>query len=357
MLSAFEQMNKNIAVVAMVAEWAKKLGRTFVEPVYCRSRVVPPFASLREAGPALQRAIAAAGPQKLRELRDPRLWSCPGHTKERLGATRDVQDLCTQVPLVSAETFRNRTRGDPTLRDSIEVVYHGADLQAAARNSRDKRVIYVVGWHRRVRNDGIAKGVCLVSRCHGMLFAPAPRLVEDVRAAAALARPYTCVNVRTETTRAVGNPHCPGHIHAAAARAWAALPEAANGTKLIVSDAYAATTGTMGSGRSHGLFSSRLEKLVFGGGAPSRRRLVAVGGPAKDPLAALLAKQAPGSATAAITEQLLCASAATVVMCNRRGACACGRGLDSGFVSAIKFYRARMGLSVRGDAAGGIFSF
>ena len=57
------------------------------------------------------------------------------------------------------------------------------------------------------------------------------------------------------------------------------------------------------------------------------------------------------------TEQLLCASAATVVMCNRRGACACGRGLDSGFVSAIKFYRARMGLSVRGDAAGGIFSF
>ena len=77
----------------------------------------------------------------------------------------------------------------------------------------------------------------------------------------------------------------------------------------------------------------------------------------EDPLAALLAKQAPGSATAAITEQLLCASAATVVMCNRRGACACGRGLDSGFVSAIKFYRARMGLSVRGDAAGGIFSF
>ena len=119
----------------------------------------------------------------------------------------------------------------------------------------------------------------------------------------------------------------------------------------------------MKSGRSHiaklNLFSSRLEKLVFGG-ATSRRRLVAVGGPAKDPreaLLALLAKQAPGSATAAITEQLLCASAATVVMCNHRGACACGRGLDSGFVSAIKFYRARMGLSVRSDVAGGIFSF
>ena len=38
------------------------------------------------------------------------------------------------------------------------------------------------------------------------------------------------------------------------------------------------------------------------------------------------------------------------------------RRLDSGFVSAIKFYRARMGLSVRSDVAGragrgGIFSF
>ena len=184
-----------------------------------------------------------------------------------------------------------------------------------------------------------------------MLFAPAPRLVEDVRAAAAAARPYTCVNVRTEMTNAVGNPHCPGHIHAAASRAWAALPEARNGTKLIVSDAYASTTGTKAAGRRHNLFSSRLEKLVFGGGAPSRRRLVAVGGPAKDPLQALLAKQAPGSATAAITEQLLCASADTVVMCNRRGHCSCGRGLDSGFVSAIKFYRTRMGLSVRGDVA------
>ena len=49
MLSAFEQMNKNIGVVAEVASWAKKLGRTFVEPMYCRSRVAPPFAAAGEA--------------------------------------------------------------------------------------------------------------------------------------------------------------------------------------------------------------------------------------------------------------------------------------------------------------------
>ena len=53
MLSAFEQMNKNIGVVAEVASWAKKLGRTFVEPLYCRSRVAPPFAAPAETGLAL----------------------------------------------------------------------------------------------------------------------------------------------------------------------------------------------------------------------------------------------------------------------------------------------------------------
>ena len=49
MLSAFEQMNKNIAVVGEVAAWAKKLNRIFVEPTYCYSRVAPPFDSI-EAG-------------------------------------------------------------------------------------------------------------------------------------------------------------------------------------------------------------------------------------------------------------------------------------------------------------------
>jgi hypothetical protein len=60
MLSAFEQMNKNIGVVAEVASWAKKLGRTFVEPMYCRSRVAPPFAAAGETGLALAVRVRAA---------------------------------------------------------------------------------------------------------------------------------------------------------------------------------------------------------------------------------------------------------------------------------------------------------
>lgn len=67
MLSAFEQMNKNIAVVAEVAAWARKLGRTFVEPMYCYSRVAPPFDSMEAGGPVLRKELGNhAG--KLREI-------------------------------------------------------------------------------------------------------------------------------------------------------------------------------------------------------------------------------------------------------------------------------------------------
>ena len=57
MLSAFEQMNKNIAVVGEVAAWAKKLNRIFVEPTYCYSRVAPPFDSIEAGGSVLQKEL------------------------------------------------------------------------------------------------------------------------------------------------------------------------------------------------------------------------------------------------------------------------------------------------------------
>ena len=84
---------------------------------------------------------------------------------------------------------------------------------------------------------------------------------------------------------------------------------------------------------------------------------MAVSGTRKDPLEALLRQDAPGSAKAAMTEQVLCALADTVVMCAKQEGCPCGRGLRSGFVSAIRAYRAQLGGSVATDAAGGIFSF
>ena len=85
MLSAFEQMNKNIGVVAEVASWAKKLGRTFVEPMYCRSRVAPPFAAAGETGLALAVRVRAA--HDLRGVD----WACRGQEKVPLSAARDAR--------------------------------------------------------------------------------------------------------------------------------------------------------------------------------------------------------------------------------------------------------------------------
>ena len=85
MLSAFEQMNKNIGVVAEVASWAKKLGRTFVEPLYCRSRVAPPFAAAGETGLALAARVGAA--HDLRGVD----WACRGQEKVPLSAARDAR--------------------------------------------------------------------------------------------------------------------------------------------------------------------------------------------------------------------------------------------------------------------------
>ena len=55
---------------------------------------------------------------------------------------------------------------------------------------------------------------------------------------------------------------------------------------------------------------------------------MAVSGTRKAPLEALLRRDAPGSAKAAMTEQVLCALADTVVMCAKQGGCPCGRGLQ-----------------------------
>ena len=94
MLSAFEQMNKNIGVVAEVASWAKKLGRTFVEPLYCRSRVAPPFAAAGETGLALAARVGAA--HGLRKAD----WACRGQAKVPLSAARDVRQACRTVPMI-----------------------------------------------------------------------------------------------------------------------------------------------------------------------------------------------------------------------------------------------------------------
>ena len=56
-------------------------------------------------------------------------------------------------------------------------------------------------------------------------------------------------------------------------------------------------------------------------------------------------------------EQLLCARADIVIMCARKNGCACGRGLDSGFVAAIHAHRGASGRSTRMNEKGGVWNY
>ena len=73
--------------------------------------------------------------------------------------------------------------------------------------------------------------------------------------------------------------------------------------------------------------------------------------------ATFLAHQNLRGSEAAAAEQLLCARADILVMCARTNGCACGRGLDSGFVSTIYAHRASSGRSTRVNERGGVWSY
>ena len=268
MLSAFEQMNKNIAVVGEVAAWAKKLNRIFVEPTYCYSRVAPPFDSIEAGGSVLQKELGNHA-DRLRELNRTDLWKC-SIAKQRLSSVRDIGGLCRKVPTISPATFLQRLEAKPALKESLAVFFQGAHLKEVLDGSRGKSIVYLVGLHRRlVSNHDIADGRCITKTCHGLKAGPAPSLIKVARKAADKARPYTCVNVRSETTLTAASLRCPAQIYAATARARAALPLLRNGTTLVVSDLYSSTSGTYTAGGRHDhlkeILRARLENLLFGG--------------------------------------------------------------------------------------------
>ena len=268
MLSAFEQMNKNIAVVGEVAAWAKKLNRIFVEPTYCYSRVAPPFDSIEAGGSVLQKELGNHA-DRLRELNRTDLWKC-SIAKQRLSSVRDIGGLCRKVPTISPATFLQRLEAKPALKESLAVFFQGAHLKEVLDGSRGKSIVYLVGLHRRlVSNHDIADGRCITKTCHGLKAGPAPSLIKVARKAADKARPYTCVNVRSETTLTAASLRCPAQIYAATARARAALPPLRNGTTLVVSDLYSSTSGTYTAGGRHDhlkeILRARLENLLFGG--------------------------------------------------------------------------------------------
>ncbi len=203
LLTAWEQMNKNVAVVAEAAAYARESGRTFVEPVYCRSRVRPPFDGPEVIGAAFARALAV----------DPNYFKCD-EDKAALSASRDVRTMCDAAPTITAAAFRaSLAAAGPALRDDFAVLRPKDtkhSLRRGAASVSDRAVIYVWYMHRHVPIRDIATGACVRRPCYGMTFGPATHLAAAVARVAEAARPYTCLNWRSEAVSLQWLGYCAG---------------------------------------------------------------------------------------------------------------------------------------------------
>ena len=167
------------------------------------------------------------------------LWKC-SIAKQRLSSVRDIGGLCRKVPTISPATFLQRLEAKPALKDSLAVFFQGAHLKEVLDGSRGKSIVYLVGLHRRlVSNHDIADGRCITKTCHGLKAGPALKR-QGRREGRGQARPYTCVNVRSETTLR-GPAALPARRRPARQNRAAPI---INGTTLVVSDLYSSTSGT-----------------------------------------------------------------------------------------------------------------
>ena len=220
LLTAWEQMNKNIAVVAEVAAYAREAGRTFVEPVYCRSRVRPPFdgpevvgaAFARASVPVQMRMRADYDSLKMKAVADSDLFKCD-EGKAGLSAARDVREMCDVVPTITAAAFVARLASAPHIRDDFVLLgpkHTKHSLKRGAAAATNEAVVYVWDMHRHVPIRDIATGACVRRPCYGMTFGPATHLVAAVARVAEAARPYTCLNWRSEAVSLQYMAHCAG---------------------------------------------------------------------------------------------------------------------------------------------------
>ena len=73
-----------------------------------------------------------------------------------------------------------------------------------------KRGVFVLVPTRDVPTSDIATGACVRRPCYGMTFGPATHLAAAVARVAEAARPYTCLNWRSEAVSLQYMAHCAG---------------------------------------------------------------------------------------------------------------------------------------------------
>ena len=93
--------------------------------------------------------------------------------------------------------------------DNIGGLREAKRLQSR-RTVASKRGVFVLVPTRDVPTSDIATGACVRRPCYGMTFGPATHLAAAVARVAEAARPYTCLNWRSEAVSLQYMAHCAG---------------------------------------------------------------------------------------------------------------------------------------------------
>ena len=104
-------------------------------------------------------------------------------------------------------------------------------------------VVYVWGMHRHVPTSDIATGACVRRPCYGVTFGPSTTLAAKVARVAEAARPYACLNWRSEAVSTQFWPYCTQVLVDTIQEAWRAEGWA-GGRTIVTSDVYFDTSAT-----------------------------------------------------------------------------------------------------------------
>eukprot|EP00039_Didymoeca_costata_P029330 m.24200 g.24200 ORF g.24200 m.24200 type:complete len:569 (-) comp7585_c0_seq1:1221-2927(-) len=362
-----EQQSKNIGAIAMMANLARKLGRTLVEPATCNGYITSPFLDPNHAPEPLRKVAGHYSP-----------WgSCKN--KVGLSALWDLTQACQQVKIMPLHDFQalasptepypwgiNFTSDD--YRCIPKSCQHVAEYRILKRIKGNQlpeegRVVYVYAYQRELQGLG-GKGVCTTKECYGLKFSvplPITRYVQDVYSRVGN---YVCINWRTET-------HLNGQNVDRCIKALLSTIKKATGMHsmsaeekplfLLLSDLLPGHSMSYKRSRPQAVAVEAIENFILGDGKKMANSGVMGGNDASRRILESAATNDVDLGVIARLQQLLCANADYVVGLNNDAGNtlprSCGRGIDSGFVAGMIHARQQLGKSMKENETNGFFPF
>eukprot|EP00039_Didymoeca_costata_P021670 m.345143 g.345143 ORF g.345143 m.345143 type:complete len:589 (-) comp25778_c0_seq1:142-1908(-) len=366
-----EQQSKNIGAVALMANIARKLGRTLVEPATCNGYIASPFEDAKHAPEPLQRAAEVH-----------RMW---GSCKKKVGlsAIWDLSQACQQVKIMPLRQFQQLAHpskqapwGKNFTGDDYRCIPTSCKFHTAHRIFRriqpddipeDGRVVYVYAFQRELDHLG-QTGLCTTKECYGLKFSVPLPLTRYVRDISSRVGHYACINWRTETRLNHYNVNrCVDALLATLQRAITshqsnkATATTRNETLfLLLSDLLPGHSMSYKRSNPQTQAIKAIEKFLLGEGNKIAKSGVAGGSDAARLVLEAAAMHDVDLGVTARIQQLLCANADYIVGLNNdagRHRRFCGRGVDSGFVAGMIHAREQLGRSMEINATNGFYPF